>query len=264
MIRIIENSDKKLIIKNYPTKYWLAFIVLTILTFALNYGTFYLAPIYSSLTCNRSWLNKTHCEIREYSLLDRNRLQQTVNNLNEPKKILRNGTIWLTTEVDLLHNRIGNIYYPSHSFLGFFDIYLYRFRGQAVREVDRINDFVRHKNNRKNLILIRKIPGFYYIFLLLLPLTIVMPIILIFIQPINTYVFDRDKHHLVVRNNISSRVEKKIYPLASLKVISSIKTEDDRKLIILNADEQKLATFNNFLNELEALNTLNLLKQYIK
>lgn len=265
MIKIVENNDNKLIIKKYPTKYWLSCMILTIFAFIVNYGVFFVAPIYSSLSCNKGWLNTTNCEITESSLFHKNLLHQKVDRIDEPKGILGNGTIWLTTKIDLLHNQIENIYYPGHSFLGFFDVYLYRFHWQAVQEVNQINSFIDQQNNRETLILIRKIPVFFYIPFLLLPLTIAISVICILVQPIDTYIFDIQQNCLVVKNRILSTVEEKTYPLDRLKIAFLTTADNDRpSSILINIDKQKLTTFKDFQNTSEALNLFNLLKQYIR
>lgn len=264
MIRIKKNINNKLIIKDYPTKYWLAFIILTIFTFVINYCTFYIAPIYSSLTCHKSWLNKTTCEIFEYSLGNKNLVNQKINNLHEPKELLRNGTIWLKTEVDLLHNHIKNIYYPSHRFLGFFDIFIYRFHWQAAEEIIQIDSFI-NGNNNKTLKIIRKTPFLFYIPILLLPFTIIISIIAIVVQPIDTYLFDLNQNQLVVRSNILSIWEEKIYSLDQLNIIYSSEMSNQRiSSILLKIDEQKIANFNDFTDTKASINLFNLLKQYIK
>ena len=265
MIRIIENNKYKLIIKDYPTKYWLALIILTIFVVIVNYQAFFLAPIFYCLSCTKGWLNITNCEIIESSLFNKNLFHQIINHIHEPKGVLKNGTIWLTTEIDLLHNRLENIYYPSDRFLGFYSIYLYRFHGQALQELNQINDFIHSKDSQKILILTRKIFSLFYIPFLLLPLTIVIPIISIIIQPITTYIFDVQQNYLFTRKNILSTVEEKTYSLDRLKTISSIENQEHKPYSIsINIKEQKLFTFNDFKNKSEALNLFNILKQYIK
>jgi len=265
MIRVAENNNKKLIIKNYPTKYWLVCILLAIFSLLINYGAFYLAPIYSSLSCNKGWLNTTNCEIIEYSFGNKDLYYHKIKNLREPKEILRNGTIRLTTEIDLLHNHIKNIYYPSNKLTGFFDLYLYRFHWQSEKEVSQINDFIYSKNNQKSLKLIRKIPFVFYISFLLLPLAIVLSIISILVHPVDTYIFDLDQNNLVITNNFASTFEEQIYSLNQLSAVS-YSADDDNKLcsIILQVKGQNILTFNDFTNMEEAQKLFNLIKQYVK
>lgn len=264
MIRIKENINKKLIIKDYPAKSWLAFIILAIFAFVINYCNFYVAPVYSSLTCNKNWLNITNCEILGSSLGNKNLINQKINNLHEPKSILKNGTIWLKTEVDLLHNHIKNIYYPNNQFLGFFDIYLYRFHWQTENEIIQINNFIQSKDNNKTLKIVRNVPFLFYISILLLPFTIVASVIAILVQPVYTYLFDLNQNHLVIRSNILSILEEKIYSLDQLNVTYTSESDNKKpSSILLKIDEQKIADFNDFIDTKESLNLFNLLKQYI-
>ncbi len=145
MIKTIEYSNNSLILKDYPAKHWLAFICLTIFIILFNYQALFNKPIYSALNCYKEWSNSINYEPIESALFKPDLRHKTIKNIRSPKRILKNGTIWLNTEIDLLHNRIKNNYYPSSHFFGFFSVYLYRFHEQALQEVKQIENFIHNK-----------------------------------------------------------------------------------------------------------------------
>ena len=104
MIKIIECSKDRLIIKDYPTNYWFAFSLLTVLAIAINYYFFFLSPAHSSLTCTKGFLNTTNCQLLETSFFHQELTHKTINNIQKPRKVFgyRVGKTWLKTEVNIL------------------------------------------------------------------------------------------------------------------------------------------------------------------
>ncbi len=70
MIGIIKSDRQQLIIKRYPAKMLLAFILLFILLVDLDYYTLFYLPVYSSLTCTKGFLNNNTCTLAESSSLN--------------------------------------------------------------------------------------------------------------------------------------------------------------------------------------------------
>lgn len=261
MINIIENTNKNLTLKDYPFKHWLAFICFTIFVVIVNYTILFKTPIYSSLTCDRDWFNRVNCELVESALLKHNLRHQTINNISNSPYILKNGRILLNREMDLLHNRVKNNYFPSHSFLGFFDIYLYRFRGQAVNEVKQIKNFIHSQTKEYKLKITRKLFPLFYIPLLLLPATILIGIFATLMQPITTYTFDFQQKNLTVLKKSKLIADRKSYSTDELSITS---IDEIKSSIVLNTNNQTSYLLNDFQNKQQASEIIDTLQQHIK
>ena len=265
MIEVIYNDDRRLILKDRPPKHWIAFILGLAIAIIINCQLFSVFTIYSSLTCNKNWLKQTNCELIEYSVFKSNIKHQEIDNIGIPKGIQKGGTIWLGTEVDLLHNRIKNVYYPSYTFLGLFDIYLYRFRGQALQELNKITEYVRDRHTKKDLILTRTTPIFFYISFLLLLLLVTYPIFIISFQPDRIYNFDFQEKHLAVKYlQLKFACEDETHPFESLSIESpTISNKNQDISISLYAGKYKILTCDRFHNKQEILKAIDKLKQHI-
>ena len=259
MIQILENDDDKIILRRYPIKNWLAFFCLTASIATLNYLVLFNAPVYSSLTCDRAWLNTIDCELLESSLFKSDLRHQTIKNIGEAQHILNNGRILLNTEIDLLHNQIKNNYFPSHSFLGFYDIYLYRFPRQALNEAKQIKNFVNNRKQNK-LEITRKLFSLLYPFLLLLPVTILISIFCILAQPITTYIFNFKQNKLTIVEKSSFTSDRKSHSIDSLKITS---TDEQKNSIMLTTNTKTSYLFDYFQNPKQASKAIDKLKQHI-
>lgn len=138
MIDIRENKQNKLVIKDYPYRYWLLYICLTIATLLFNYETFVLTPLQSTLVCQKGFFNTNSCQITEYSLFNRNLTKRTVNNIHhvKPSANSNNRNILLKTE---LKGNIQNVYFPSRIF---FNTSMYIRDKELKKDIKKINDFI--------------------------------------------------------------------------------------------------------------------------
>ncbi len=261
MIKIIECSEDKLIIKDYPTNYWFAFFVLAVLAIALNYYFLFLSPTSSSLTCTKGFLNTTNCQLLETSFLNKDLTHKTITNIQKPRKVFgyRVRKIWLKTEINILGDGIKNVYYPNSNI---FDPYLYR-TDREVRDIDRLNDFI-HNRNEQSLKLERKMPTGFYVVIWLVPVTILLPILVIFIYPIITYSFYSQRNSLTIRETIFFSLQEKTYSLNELEISSTIENEEKKQSIIsIKVDSGKTYKINDFINKAEAINLLKLLNRFV-
>lgn len=189
MIIIAESSDKQLILKDYPFRGWLAFICLAIFVVLCNYQVFFRTPIHSYLNCRKEIFNSISCESIESSLLNNNLTSKTVSNIYEAKKVFgsKSNVIKLEQHTNIWNSKVKKVYYPSNSY---FSPYLYRTNKQVDLEISQIDNFVHNWDNNQTLRLTREISWFLLIFLLLLPFTIIIPLVAIIMQPIVTYLFN--------------------------------------------------------------------------
>ena len=274
MIKIIENSKDKLIFKDYPINYWLAFIFVFVLIIILDYYVLFLSPNSSSLICTKSFLNTTNCELIETSFFNKNLTHRTITNVQKPRIAFggRVGKIWLKTEIDIWHG-IKNVYYPNSSIFG---LRLYNINQQVRLDVKKLNNFIQSWNTNKVLIIQRPIritdkqpsPILNFFSLLLLGLILILPlfvsIIVIFIVPITTYTFDSQKNTLSIREIIFFTAKETSYPLNKIVVTSSIENKEEKQpSISIKLEQAKTQTINDFKNKEEALNLLNSLKNFV-
>ena len=275
MIRIITNSQNKFIFKDYPTKYWLAFVFLFILILLLDYYVLFLSPNSSSLICTKRFLNTTNCELIETSFFNPNLTHKTITNIQKPRIAFggRVGKIWLKTEIDFWGGSIKNIYYPSS---GIFGLRLYNINQQVRLDVEKLNNFIQNRNSNKVLIIQRprrttnkQLSSIFNIFRILLVSLILgfplfIPVIVIFIVPITTYSFDSQKDILTVKQFILFSTEEKSYPLNQLAIISLVENKEEKQpSISIKLERAKTQTINDFKNKAEAINLLNLLKNFV-
>ncbi len=261
MIIIKENNKDRLIIKDHPAKYWLAFMFLAILIIIDNYYLFFLFPISSSLTCNKVFLNTANCELVESSLINKNLTHRTVANIHKAKQGTygQSHSILLKTEIRLKGN-IKNIYFPSRSLIR---THLYRSNRKLQRNIKQINDFI-HSWNNQTLILNKKMPSLFFIVVWLMPLPILVPLTAIFIYPIVAYSFDSQKNSLTIQELIFFSPEEKRFYLNELKISSSVENKAQKYLAVyIKTSKEKTYEINDFENKEEALNLLKLLSQYI-
>lgn len=260
MIKIIANNAHDIILRRYPTKLWLAFFCLIVFVIIGNYLALFKTPIYYSLTCDRGWLNTINCELIECAFLKPNLRNQTIKNISTSPDILNNGRILLNVEADLLHNHIKNNYFPSHSFLGFSDIYIYRFRGQVINEVKQIKNFIYSQKKSKQLKITRKLFPLFYLSLLLLPTTILVGIFGILLQPITTYTFKFQENNLIVLEKSIFISYRKTHSIDRLTIASADKQKNS---ILLTTKTEEFYLFDYFQNPQQASQAINKLKQYI-
>ena len=255
MIRVKNKDKEQLTIKQYPTKLWFAFIFLLLFTLTLSFYSFCKSPIYSSLNCTKSLFNSTNCELIESALLNKQLTHQYIENIKKPEKASgRSNVIWLKTEVKIWHGRIKNIYYPSN---WFFDPALYRTNRQVTEEISKLNNFI-HDKHQQQLIIERKVHFWFYVIVWFLVLPTLLPIIIIFIYPIKTYIFEPLNNKLLIKEFI---------PLTKEKVVSSKKLEtiklikDRNKSILIKANDKEIAKFN-FYSESKLSEIFILIKHY--
>ena len=260
MIIIVESSDKKLILKDYPFRGWLAFICLGIFVVLCNYQAFFRTPIHSYLNCRKEIFNSISCELIESSLLNNDLTSKTVSNIYEAKKVQgsKSNVIKLEQHTNIWNSRGKKVYYPSNSYFG---PYLYRTNRQVDLEISQIDDFVHNWDNNQTLTLTREISWLSLIFLLLLLSTIIIPLVAIIMQPIVTYLFDLQKKSLIIEELIFFSPKETMFSLNELEIGFSIKNQ--RKSIILKPNLETSYVLNDFENEGELLNILNLLNQFI-
>ena len=261
MIKIIERSEDKLVIKDYPTNYWFAFFVLTILAIALNYYFFFLSPASSSLTCTKGIFNTTNCQLLERSFFHKELTHKTITNVQKPRKVsgYRVGKIWLKTEISVWGGGIKNIYYPNSNIFG---PYLYRTDREVSQDLDRLNNFIHSQD--KQLRLNRKMPSVFYIVAWLFPFTILPPILAIFIYPIITYTFYTQQNILTIKELVFFSPKEEKYSLEKLKISSTIENRNiKQRSLSIKIDSEKTYKIDDFTNETEALNLLKLLSQFV-
>lgn len=274
MIRIIDSSEDKLIFKDYPINYWLAFIFLFVLIIILEYCVLFLSPNSATLICTKNFLNTTKCELIETSFFDKNLTHKTITNIQKPRIAFngRVGKIWLKTEIDLWHG-IKNVYYPNSSAFG---LRLYNINQQVRLDIEKLNNFIQSWNKNKVLIIQRPIRTakkqgsfiFKFFWLLLLGSILIsplfIPIIAIFIFPITTYSFDSLKNSLIVKELILFSVKEQSYPLNQLVITSTLENKEEKQpSIFIKLEREKTQIISDFENKAEALKLLNLIKDFI-
>lgn len=260
MIRTLESDRDKLIIKDYPLRWWLAFIFLAMLIIICNYYLFFILPVSSSLTCTKNFLNTTNCELVESSVFNKNLTHQTITNIYKVKQGIgsKSNSILLKTKIKL-RGYIKNIYFPSRSLIR---TKLYRSKNQLQREIEQINNFI-HSWNNKTPILNVKMPPLFFLVIWLMPLTILVPLTVIFICPIITYTFESQKNSLTIQELILFSTEEKRYSLNKLEIDFSIEKDDRHPSISIKTDRDKTYTINDFENKVEAIKLLKSLKKFI-
>lgn len=196
----------------------------------------------------------------ESSLLNNDLTSKTVSNIYEAKKVFgsKSNVIKLEQHTNIWNSRGKEVYYPSNSYLS---PYLYRTNRQVDLEISQIDNFVHNWDNNKTLTLTREISWLSLIFLLLLPCTIIIPLVAIIMQPIVTYLFDLQKKSLIIEELIFFSPKETMFSLNELEINFSIKNQE--KPIILKPNPETSYVLNDFKNEDELLNILNLLNQFI-
>ena len=270
MIRIIDSSEDKLILKDYPINYWSAFIFSFVLLIILEYCVLFLSPNSSTLICTKSFLNTTNCELIETSFFNKNLTHKTITNIQKPRIAFngRVGKIWLKTEIDLWHG-IKNVYYPNSSAFG---LSLYNINQQVRLDIEKLNNFIHSWNTNKVLTIQRpirrrekKVSFVFNIFgLILLGSILIIPLVVIFIIPITTYSFDSPKNSLTIKKLIFFSVKKQSYPLNQLLITSSLENKEEKQpSISIKLELEKTQIINDFENKAAALKLLNLIKNFV-
>ena len=256
MIKVVASNEEQLIIKHYPTKLWLAFIFWLIFSFTLYCYTLFQSPIYSSLTCTKSFFNNTNCELVESALLDDRLTHQYINNVSKPRKSGgKSNTIWLKTEARLWHGSIKNIYYPSN---WFFDPALQRSNKHVTEEISKLNNFI-HSRDKQTLTISREVPPLFSILVIILVLPCSLPLVFIFILPITTYSFECSTSKLTIKEFIPLLRKKTV----SFEELNNLQLKTDRDSILLKVKDKEIGNFNDFASKEEYLEVLELIKQYI-
>jgi hypothetical protein len=254
MIRIKNKDKEQLTIKQYPTNQWLVSIFLFLFILTLNYYGFYKSPIHSTLNCNKGLFNSTNCELVESALLNKKLTDQYIKNIKKPKKAGgRSNVILLKTEVKVWNGYKKNIYYPTN---WFFDPALYHTDRQVTEEISKLNNFI-HNKLKQRLIIEREVPFLFHILVWFLLLLTLLPIILIFIHSITTYIFEPVNNRLLI---------KEFTPLTKEATVSSENLEtielivDGNKSILIKANDKEVGQID-FDSESEFTEILASIKQ---
>ena len=257
MIEIVENKQDKIVIKDYPYKYWLVYICLTIATLLFNYETFVMTPLKSTLDCQKGFLNTNSCQITEYSLFNRNLIKKKVNNIHhvKPSVSSNNRNILLKTE---LKGNVQNVYFPSRLF---FNTPMYTTEKEFKTDIQRINNFINRWQQDEVLIINKKIPILFYVTFLAYPLMLIGSISAIFTCPILTYIFNFLQNYLIVEEKALLSKNEQNYSINKLKLAS---VEEQKNSILLNTNSKMSYLLDDFQNQQEAVEILNILKQHIK
>ena len=264
MIKILANTDQKITLRKYPTKYWFVCLCAIITLILVNYWILFNIPIYSSLTCDRGWLNTIDCQLIESAWFKPNLRHKAIKHIRKPEDLLGSGKTLLNVDIDTFHKRIKNNYYPNYGFVGlqFRDRHAYRFKKQAMIEVNRnkIENFIRDRNKKNKLTIEYRVFFLFSIPLLLLPVNILLPIFGILIEPITTYIFNfkQNKLKVVKKSLLTSNSEKHL--INKLKIASINKRQDS---ILIDADTEISYLLDDFQNQQEASTIINQLQQYI-
>lgn len=132
------------------------FFLLSILLITIDYQLISNLPIYSSLNCEKVFLNRTNCQRQESSLLNSNLFFKSIKNIHKVKIApgSRNGIILLKIEIPIFGGSVKNIYYPSNiGVLGS----LFISNNKALQEVNSINKFISKSKQGQTINLQRKI-----------------------------------------------------------------------------------------------------------
>lgn len=256
MIKVLATNGEQLIIKHYPTKFWLAFSFAFIFGFILYCYTLFQSPIYSSLTCTKDFFNNTNCKLVESALLNDRFTHQYINNVSKPRKAGgRSNTILLKTEARLWHGSIKNVYYPSNLF---FDPALQRSNKYVTEEISELNNFI-HSRDQQTLTISREVSPLFSILAGILVLPCSLPLVFILIFPITTYYFKSSTTELTIKEFIPLVRKETV----SLEKFNNVQLTTDRDSILLEVKDKEIGNFNDFTSKEEYLEVLELIKQYI-
>ena len=172
MIKFIENSDKKLKFVSYPITNFFNYLVILFIFVPLLYWGLYLSPIYSSLTCQRTFLARIDCQLKEKSILNSDLREIDIKNvkkvgMHHPGSNDSRIIIKANPHPPYLHiNRFQKTYfYPSNSF----SLVLFRNFNPlnwfgSPNQNRQLDDFIRGKLNQPLLQLELIIKGGDYLF----------------------------------------------------------------------------------------------------
>lgn len=160
MIKFIENSETKLKFVSYPITSSISYLVILLLLIPLLYWFLSSSVINSSLTCQRTFLNRIDCQLQEKSILNSHLTKLDIINV---KKVVRHSLGSRDSRIKLKANpkppyfHINSFqktyFYPSNPFalvlfrafnpLNWFSI--------SINQIELIDRFVRGKPNQKYL-----------------------------------------------------------------------------------------------------------------
>ena len=172
MIKFIENSETQLKFVSYPIISFASCLILLFILIPFIYWCLYLSPIYSSLTCQKGFLNRVDCQLLEKSILNSHLTQINISNIKKTGKHFfgsRDARIIIKANPNPPYFYINmfqkTYFYPNNPF----SLVLFRNFNpfnwfNSSNQEKQLNNFIQRKSHQSVLILELKVKGVDYLF----------------------------------------------------------------------------------------------------
>ena len=277
MIKFLKNSDKKLKFVACSVTDFLAYFIGFLLFVPFLYWCLYLSPIYSSLTCQRTFLARINCQLQEKSILNSYLREIDIKNVKKvgahfPGSKDSRIIIKANPHPPYLHiNRFQKTYfYPSNPF----SLVLFRNFNPlnwfgSPNQNRQLDNFIRGKLNQPVLQLELTIRGADYIFIGIL-LLFFFGVFYWFITAsiVSSYEIDSQKQTITI--SLQRLFLKNIKREDRLDRIKQIKLDTDYKInfsigrIILELEPDCDYPIDEFFNAKEGKTNFQIIKSFLE